>query len=211
MRAIARENAPAQFFSNSVEVPMSPSGASWAARRIGQKTDVEMKRYLAGISALILGTSVMAQEDLGIAELKKAGSHLFTTQKVAPETRVSALAADGTYRCCYKVGAIDPEAQPRMTDEAQSEATVVAYRLTPATRAARTDPLLVGIGFPAGHPIEIAAKSPHATRFTWRGAPYHLSQCTTSEGLRLTLERKGIAVRQYYFTLGHDVEKTCEP
>lgn len=172
---------------------------------------IDMKRQRFTCVAALFSLQANAQDGLGVVELKQNGSHVFSTQKLVPKQIISVITADGMVRCCYRVGKPDRQENDRVLDESPANATVVAYRLTPSSRTARVDLPLLGIGFPAKPTPSITSKSTDETTFRQGGTAYQLKQCTTTEGLRLTLQRGGDAVRQYYLSLGYDVTPTCKP
>lgn len=170
-----------------------------------------MKRQIITCITALLSLHASAQDDLGVIELKQSGSHLFSTQKLAPKQLLSIVTADGTVLCCYRVGNLDRQKNDQQIDQSPEAAATEAYRLTPSHRTARIDVPTIGIGFPAKPMLSITSRSANETAFTWNGNAYQLKQCTTTEGVQLTLERHGAAVRRYYFYLGYDVEPTCQP
>lgn len=170
-----------------------------------------MKRQLFIYIAALLSLQANAQDDLGVVELKQNGSHVFSTQKLAPKQLISVVTADGTVHCCYRVGSPDRQRNDQQIDSSSADAATVAYQLTPSSRIARVDFPMIGIGFPAKPALSIISGSANETAFTWGDSAYQLKQCTTTEGVQLTLQQHGQAVRRYYFYLGYDVEPTCTP
>lgn len=170
-----------------------------------------MKRKLISFLAATLCFQAMAQGDLGVVELKKSGSRLYSTQEIAPGTKIAAVTAEGVYRCCYRVGNPDQQGAERMTDLLHADATPMMYTLTPSNKKARITAPIIGVGVPAKPVVSTASRSPEGAAFSWNGDAYQLDQCTTAEGVRLTLKRHDHAVSRYYLSLGYDVDPTCKP
>lgn len=170
-----------------------------------------MKRWAIGILAATLSLQALAQGDLGVVELRQSDSRLFSIQQPAPGQNISVVSADGTVRCCYRIGKPDRQNHLQQIDQPPADAATVAYRLTPSSPGARMDLPMIGIAFPATPALVVTARSADETLFRWQGSTYRLKQCTTMEGVQLTLRQQGNAERQYYFSLGYDTEPTCKP
>ncbi|WP_439890084.1 hypothetical protein ACS7SF_12510 [Ralstonia sp. 25C] len=170
-----------------------------------------MKQQIIGLLAATLCFQAVAQGDLGVVELKKSGSRLYSTQEIAPGTEIAAITAEGVYRCCYRVGNPDPQGAERIADLLHTDTTPMGYTLTPSNKKARVTAPIIGVGLPAKTVVSTASRSPEGTTFSWNGDAYQLNQCTTAEGVQLTLKRRDHAVSRYYLSLGYDVDPTCKP
>ena len=170
-----------------------------------------MKRQLIGFLATALSFQAAAQGELGVVELKTSGSRLYSTQKIAPGTKIAAITAEGVYRCCFRVGSPNPQGAERMTDLLHTDTTPMGYTLTPSNKKTRVTAPIIGVGLPAKPIVSTASPSPEGAAYSWNGDAYQLNQCTTAEGVQLTLKQHDRAVSRYYLSLGYDVDPTCKP